>query len=296
MFGVHRTRLLCLAAALVLALLPCPLRADDFVLKDGRKISGTIVGFENGMFRVETEFGFVLIRKDKVATVVVTSGSETHATAPASAATPESKSTAPHAAPAEAFPAAPPAKRTPPPAPVSRPLDEPLPEHIAEHVEGTSYVNDTFGFSLYKPPQWKLFEELHREQVSAIVAMSSEDEQTLLFVYRQAWSGTPDLKDDSIEASVRRTYEEFKKLSETTGQLDGMTALRRTFTGVLDGVEWHGVAVRVAHGNTVFGLVGLTSAEMYQFQLAVLNKMIDSFHFVGAAAPASASNAGVHSQ
>src|SRR5713226_10367114 len=33
-------------------------RADEFRLKDGTKISGTIVGYENDSFKVETAFGF----------------------------------------------------------------------------------------------------------------------------------------------------------------------------------------------------------------------------------------------
>src|SRR5579859_8004283 len=45
--------------------------ADELSLKDGRKISGTIVGFENGMFRLETEFGFILVRRDKVVSIRV---------------------------------------------------------------------------------------------------------------------------------------------------------------------------------------------------------------------------------
>jgi len=35
----------------------------------------------------------------------------------------------------------------------------------------------------------------------------------------------------------------------------------------------------VARDNTVFGLIGLTSAETFQFQQAVLNKIINSFRF-----------------
>src|SRR5438477_10721095 len=50
--------------------------ADEVVLKDGKKITGTVVGFENGMFKVETEFGFALVRKDRVVTINITSGSE----------------------------------------------------------------------------------------------------------------------------------------------------------------------------------------------------------------------------
>ena len=39
-------------------------RADEIRLKDGAKISGTIVGFEKGSFRIETSYGFALIQKD----------------------------------------------------------------------------------------------------------------------------------------------------------------------------------------------------------------------------------------
>ncbi len=47
-------------------------RADEIRLKDGTKIIGTIVGFENDSFRVETSFGFALIQKDKVADINIT--------------------------------------------------------------------------------------------------------------------------------------------------------------------------------------------------------------------------------
>ena len=47
-------------------------RADEIRLKDGTKIIGTIVGFENDSFRVETSYGFALIRKDKVADINIT--------------------------------------------------------------------------------------------------------------------------------------------------------------------------------------------------------------------------------
>src|SRR6202158_3909780 len=44
-------------------------RADEIRLKDGTKILGTIVGFENDSFKVETSYGFALIQKDKVADI-----------------------------------------------------------------------------------------------------------------------------------------------------------------------------------------------------------------------------------
>jgi hypothetical protein len=58
--------------ALLVALFSAVTRADEIRLKDGTKIIGTIVGFENGSFRVETSYGFALIEKDKVADINIT--------------------------------------------------------------------------------------------------------------------------------------------------------------------------------------------------------------------------------
>src|ERR1700747_348895 len=58
------TLLVCLVAA-------GAARADQIRLKDGTKIIGTIVGFENDSFRVETSYGFALVQKDKVADISI---------------------------------------------------------------------------------------------------------------------------------------------------------------------------------------------------------------------------------
>lgn len=57
-------------------------RADEIRLKDGTKIIGTIVGFENDSFRVETSYGFALIRKDKVADINITASKKDSEPAP----------------------------------------------------------------------------------------------------------------------------------------------------------------------------------------------------------------------
>jgi hypothetical protein len=266
-----------------------PAAAEEFTLQDGQKITGTVVGFENGMFKVETEFGFALVRKDRVKSISFTSGASdaegrkasTAAIGPASAA----PATQPAASPAPAVTAAKPA---PAPPPVSRPLDQPLPTEIRERLEGMTYINETFHFSFFKPPGWKVHENTARETGRAIVAISPEDEHTLLFVDRQVWSGPPNLKSDATEANLRRTYQNYRTTSEAPTQLDGRAAIRREFEGELDGAVWRGVAVRIAEGNTVFGLIGLTSAETLEFHQAVLNKIINSFRFLS---PGSATSA-----
>ena len=335
----------------------CPIGAEEITLKDGQKIVGTIVGYEKDMFRVETDYGIALVRKDKVASIQVTKPESTNPPTPAPPATktlgakPARAATVPESAPAPApptpakpsatpppsvnhpldvaTPAKPPAPTpvvvtpahvaavpepapapappapaklpapapvvvapakppAPPPPPVSHPLDVPMPAHLQEHVDGTTYFSDTFQFSMFKPPDWKIYEGVPKETGSGIMAMGTEDEQTLLIVDRQVWSGTPKLTSDQVEARLRQTYEEYRRISEESVECDGQTATRRSFTGVLDGAEWHGVAVHVIHGNTVFGIIGLTSAETFQFQEAIFNKVIRTFHFLPPATPTAA--------
>ncbi len=191
----------------------------------------------------------------------------------------------PARAPAAPTPAKPP---MPPPPPASHPLDVPLPTPFLDHVDGNTYFSETFRFSMFKPPDWKIFEGVPKETSSAIMAMGTEDEQTLLIVDRQVWSGPPLLTSDQIEAKLRQTYQEYHPISEESFECDGQKAIRRTFSGILDGAEWHGVAVHVIHQNMVFGITGLTSAETFEFQEALFNKIIKTFHFSPPSTPSTA--------
>ncbi len=61
---------LCVAIPAML-LAPRPLRADDLKLKDGSKISGTIVGFEESSFKVKTSYGYAVVQKDQVVSIAM---------------------------------------------------------------------------------------------------------------------------------------------------------------------------------------------------------------------------------
>jgi len=58
--------------ALALLLLAASARADEIKLKDGSKINGTIVGFEDNSFKVKTSYGFAVVQKDQVVSITVT--------------------------------------------------------------------------------------------------------------------------------------------------------------------------------------------------------------------------------
>ena len=58
-------------AALLAACLPAStILADEIRLKDGKKLYGVIVAYEDNMFKVKTDFGYVLVEKDKIAQII----------------------------------------------------------------------------------------------------------------------------------------------------------------------------------------------------------------------------------
>jgi hypothetical protein len=61
-----------LAAIALLA--PVSAHADELKLKDGTKITGTIVGFEENSFKVKTSYGFAVVQKDQVASINISEG------------------------------------------------------------------------------------------------------------------------------------------------------------------------------------------------------------------------------
>jgi hypothetical protein len=87
-----------LAAALCLS--ACAATADEIRLKDGKKLYGVIVAYEDNMFKIKTDFGFVLVEKDKIASIIPTTpgatpGSATSSSAAKPAKAPEKKNPAP---------------------------------------------------------------------------------------------------------------------------------------------------------------------------------------------------------
>src|ERR1700704_5737058 len=77
--GALSTRGFRLASACVLALAALPASADEIRLKDGKKLYGVIVAYEENMFKVKTDFGYVLVEKDKIASIIPTAPASSEA-------------------------------------------------------------------------------------------------------------------------------------------------------------------------------------------------------------------------
>jgi hypothetical protein len=65
-----RGPLLLATVALMFSAIALSTRADEIRLKDGKKLYGVIVAYEDNMFKVKTDYGFVLVEKDKIASIV----------------------------------------------------------------------------------------------------------------------------------------------------------------------------------------------------------------------------------
>src|SRR5215467_14328153 len=61
-----------ITAAVALSALALSARADEIRLKDGRKLNGVIVAYEDGMFKVKTDYGYELVEKDKITAIIPT--------------------------------------------------------------------------------------------------------------------------------------------------------------------------------------------------------------------------------
>jgi hypothetical protein len=76
-----------------------PAFADEIRLKDGKKLYGVIVAYEENMFKVKTDFGYVLVEKDKIASIIPTAPPASPEAQPPAKSGPEASKTTPNAQP-----------------------------------------------------------------------------------------------------------------------------------------------------------------------------------------------------
>jgi hypothetical protein len=295
--------------ALLAVLLCAPAaRADEIRLKDGTKITGTIVGFEDGSFRVETSFGFALIQKDKVADINITAakkepepkpksttppappsapppamvpavakepaaGASIVANAPAPARTTPAKNDAPLPKPKTVAEAAP----TPPPAPP--PTPEPV--VIRDEIRGNLYVNLTYGFQMYKPPSWDLIPDARKALPDAVAALGTNDQTTLLVIGREHTKDSLDAHAAGTGKTLSAVYDNYRLISNQHVAVAGFPAIEQRSRGTADGHDWSVVLVTFLRGNDAYTLLGMTWADsdLIQLQENVISKTINSLTF-----------------
>ena len=295
--------LCCFLYLLYLLYLPAAALADEIRLKDGSKITGTIVGFENDSFKVQTSYGFALVKKDKIAAIIPSATAAEAKPEPKKEAAKEAKkpeaaaaiqpalqpSTIPATQPASVAPAVrketiaittaavpqPTANVEPPPPPKP---PEPV---IRDEVIGNLYINHTYGFHMFKPPRWEMIEGARKTMPTAVVAMGTGDETTLLVVGREPAKTTLEAHAAATERQLREIYENYRQISEQRMQVAGLAAIERRYRGMADGHDWSGLVITLIRDNDVYTVLGMTWADsdLIQIQENVIARTISSLEF-----------------
>jgi hypothetical protein len=272
------------ARLMILVMFVSPLAlADELILKDGTKIVGNIVGYEGDSFKVETSYGFAIVKKEKVASIVIGEWKPAPAEKkPATAPAPPK----PVAAPVEAkrpveepktkaekvdAPAA-------PPAPAAAPAKAPL----REEIDGTLYTNHTYGFRMFKPPSWRMIEDARKALPTAVVAMGTMSEDTLFIVGKETLRGSLETHSAQTERTLREIYQDYRALNEKKLLVAGVAAIERRFRGTADGRAWSAVLISLARGSELYTILGMTTAgsDLIQIQENVIARTIASIEFL----------------
>jgi hypothetical protein len=301
-----------------LLLFGAAVRADDLKLKDGSKITGTIVGFDNDSFKVQTTYGFALVRRDQVVSITVADSAKGESQKQSTAAD-EKSAAKPNAEPANATQnaslnkpqritapttlAAPapkaastatpvtapaiPAQAGAPASPAlasvaAAPAAPPKPGPIREEVDGTTYVNETYGFRMYKPPDWEVIAGARSLLPGTITAMGTLDETTYLLI-GEAPAGKSLAGDiDATDQRLRSLMDNFRPLGETRINVSGTQAIERRFRGSVDQKDWSGTVVFLSRDGELYTIFGMTLAQtdLVQIQENVIARAISSLHFV----------------
>lgn len=294
---------------------PRATHADELKLKDGTKIVGTIVGFEENSFRVKTNYGFAVVQKDQVLSISITDSakkldpekksepSSEKPVPPAAAvnsykknnATPSTPPNPPTSAdpttsdpktssanaPAAAKSVTPVATSAAAPAPPPAPPKPVQPESMRERVSGNLYANETYGFQMYKPPTWQLVEGARSVLPGAITALGTSDETTYLLIGRQPIEKSFASDIDATDRHLRSTLDNFRALGEKKIVVSGEPAVEKRFRVSVDQHDWSGVAVFLQHDAHLYTIFGMTAAEsdLVQIQENVISRAILSLQF-----------------
>jgi hypothetical protein len=288
-------------------------RADEIRLKDGKKLYGVIVAYEDNMFKVKTDFGYVLVEKDKIAQILPNTPAQGDAakgepqpTAKASAETQRkaepavasSSSATPGVTNASAKdrPAIPTANTgtTDPLAPTLKasagapkttlataaapppPTEEPPANR--EEIQGNLYINHSHGFHMYKAPSWQVIENAGQALPNAIVAMGTANESTLLVVGLEKTKAPLEGAAKTVEERLHDVYDNYRLISERKTVVSGLPGIEYRYRGMADNHDWSGTLVVVSRGPDVFTVLGMTFADtdLIQIQENVIARSIAS--------------------
>ncbi|MGB7848353.1 MAG: hypothetical protein WBL63_22260, partial [Candidatus Acidiferrum sp.] len=310
----HRKFTLRLAILAAAGLCASAIHADEFRLKDGKTLHGVIVAYEDNMFKVKTDFGYVLVEKDKIASIIPDTPAAPDATKMEAAVKPslagdvkatptaeqvKKEKAAAIVTSARARPEIPAAGRadananapvlktaiaapkstlvtaTPPPPPKEEPPAN------REEIQGNLYINHEFGFRMYKAPSWQTIDGAGQTLPNAIVAMGTANESTLLVIGHEKTKAPLETTAQAVENRLHDVYDNYRLISQRKTVVGGQPAVEYHYRGLAEGHDWSGTLSVVAHSGEFLTVLGMTFADtdLIQIQENVITRSIASLDF-----------------
>ena len=313
---------------LLSAAAPRAAHADEFKLKDGSTIVGTVVGYEGNSFKVKTSYGYALVEKDKIVSIKIASApaaspAKTEQDAPkpstekpsirAAKTTEEHAGAATNNSPASAVAAAKAKPETTPssaqgssngsataPSVAAQPVSAatpaaqpatvattaasapPEPQPIREKISGNTYINDTYDFEMYKPPDWEVMDGARSVLPGAVAAMGTDDQSTYLVVGQQPAGKSAATDNAAMEQRLNEILVNYRPIGDEHLTISGQPVVVHRFRGSVDQHDWSGFMVFLPRGAKLYTIFGMTRADddLVQIQENVIRRTIASFQFL----------------
>jgi hypothetical protein len=164
-----------------------PAQAEEFLLKDGTKITGTLTGVAGDKLQIKTAYGDISVPRAQIISITFTENQPKPAATAASAT-------------------------------AIRP--------VVESLHDGKYVNQSAGFEVTLPADWKLAPSLLDSVPSLIAALSSGDETRLFAVTPEKFNGTTDTYRVLVETQIKTNFTDYQEQEQNDVTIEGRKALR----------------------------------------------------------------------
>jgi hypothetical protein len=178
--------------------------SEEFVLRDGSRLRGRIIGLNAECFYLSTSMGEVRVPRMAISSIQFV----------------ESEPAAPQ--PEEAPRAVPPA--------VAR-AAKPVSESPAA-LEGELYTHPTGRFQLRVPPGWTLDEALTKTGEESTAGFVSPERALIVLVTAEVFSGSLETYVSLAEIQYRNAFADYEKLVESPLEADGRRGVRLVWRAI----------------------------------------------------------------
>src|SRR5260370_841408 len=209
------------------------------------------------MFKVKTEYGYVLVEKDKIESIVPS--------------TPAGKSEPAAAAKKDT------AQHPPKPAGDSQPQAEPA---VASSSDASATATNASAKTA-NPSLAGKADKATPKITNAIVAMGTSNESTLMVVGEEKTKEPLDAAAAAVEKRLHEVYDNYQRVSERKTMIGGLPAIEYQYRGKADDHDWSGKLVIIARGKDMFTVLAMTYADsdLIQIQENVISRTIASLDF-----------------